>query len=117
MPWKNDRAARDRSNATYGADWRKARLKCLQRCQWRCEIRLAGCQGAASQVDHITPVSQGGTHDQSNLRGACKSCHAKVTAQQGGGFRSGRRTAADPKPTPRTDWSRDPPSTSRIIWE
>lgn len=110
MPWANDRRARDHSNATYGADWRKARLACLKRCRWRCEIRLDGCRGAASQVDHIVPVSQGGGHDQANLRGACASCHARVTARQGNAASgNGRRGGGRRDP--------DPPSSSRIIWE
>jgi hypothetical protein len=53
----------------------------MERCRWRCEIRLDGCQGAASEVDRIGPVSQGGTHDLGNLRGACRSCHARTTAE------------------------------------
>lgn len=104
MTWRKTPADRQRDNANYGADWRRARLACLRRCNWRCEIRLDGCQGAASQVDHIVPVSQGGGHDQGNLRGACRSCHAKVTAQQGGGYRNGNRAPADPAPRPSTQW-------------
>ena len=105
MPWKKTPASRQSDNRNYGADWKRARLACLKRCKWRCEIRLDGCQGAASQVDHIVPVSQGGHHDQANLRGACSACHARITAQQGGGYRQGGRRGGDP------------PSTSRIIWE
>jgi len=104
MPWRNDEAARRHTSATYGAAWRRARAECLRRAKWRCQIRLEGCQGAASQVDHITPVSEGGTHDQSNLRATCTACHAKVTAQQGGGWRKTASSSADPEPTAWTDW-------------
>lgn len=103
MPWRNDDAARKHSNATYGQAWRRARAECLRRAAWRCQLRLEGCQGAASQADHVIPVSQGGGHEQGNLRAACAACHAKVTAQQGGGWRNGR-ARGDPDPAPRTRW-------------
>jgi 5-methylcytosine-specific restriction endonuclease McrA len=104
MPWDTSPEKRRRDSRVYGAGWRRARLACLRRCRWRCEIRLPGCQGAASEVDHIVPVAAGGTHDQANLRGACGACHAKVTAQQGGGYRRGRNGGDDPSPRPGTQW-------------
>jgi 5-methylcytosine-specific restriction endonuclease McrA len=85
MPWQNSPEDRQRSNATYGADWRRARRRAMERAAWKCQIRMEGCQGAATQVDHITPVSQGGGHDLANLRAARTSCHGKVTAAQGEG--------------------------------
>jgi 5-methylcytosine-specific restriction enzyme A len=102
MPWPSDRESQRRSSTTYGAAWRRARDQCLHRAGWQCQIRLDGCQGAASQADHIIPVSQGGKHEQGNLRAACRSCHAKVTAQQGGGYRRGQ--TRDPACQPRTTW-------------
>ena len=42
----------------------------------RCQIRLAGCTGAAEHVDHITPAFLGGAwFDPDNLRAACKFCN------------------------------------------
>jgi 5-methylcytosine-specific restriction endonuclease McrA len=103
MPWRNDAESRSRSSRVYGAKWRKARLACLRAANWRCQIRLEGCQGAASQVDHIDQAASDPEHK--NLRAACASCHRKVTAQQGGGYRiPANRSGADPQPTPRTAW-------------
>lgn len=99
MTWTNDRAARQHSNATYGADWRKTRAAVLKRDQWRCQARLQGCAGAAAEVDHIRPIADGGTHDPANLRAICRPCHRHKTATEG------RRTQnLDPAPRPSTTW-------------
>jgi len=102
MPWANDAEARRHSSATYGAAWRKASAACLKRDNWRCQLRLPGCQGAASHADHKTPVSQGGTDDLANLQAVCKSCHAIKTAREGGGWR--RSAPKDPAVQQRTAW-------------
>ena len=102
MPWNNnDPAKRSRDSRVYNADYRRKRLACLRAAKWRCEIRLEGCQGAASQADHQDGADQDLQHR--HLRAACTSCHRKVTAQQGGGYRT-RAAAADPQPRPRTAW-------------
>jgi len=36
------------------------------------------------EVHHIVPLSQGGTHNENNLMGLCKSCHSRITATEGG---------------------------------
>lgn len=40
-----------------------------------CELRYAGCTGAASGGDHVIPVSQGGTIAD-GLRPACSHCQS-----------------------------------------
>lgn len=40
----------------------------------RCE-----CGAPSEEVDHIIPVSLGGTGDQWNLKPRCHDCHAKLT--------------------------------------
>lgn len=40
------------------------------------------CDGAATEVDHIVPKSQGGTDEWGNLQALCKSCHSRKTARQ-----------------------------------
>ena len=94
-----------RKDPAYGtAAWKRARLACLRRAQWRCELRLEGCQAAASEADHIYGLAQ--DPGRRHLRAVCKSCHRKRTAEQGHeGRRGSGSTAADP------------PSNSRIIWE
>ena len=37
-------------------------------------------------VDHIVPLSRGGTHDESNLQTLCASCHSRKTVLCDGGF-------------------------------
>jgi 5-methylcytosine-specific restriction enzyme A len=49
-------------------------LECLK------QNRLRQCE----ELDHITPLCQGGTDDESNLAGLCHDCHqAKTQAQRG----------------------------------
>lgn len=97
MPgWKNVR----KDPAYNTSAWKRARENCLRRANWKCELRLAGCQGAASQADHIDGLANDPNHQ--NLRAVCKACHAKRTAQQGRGYRATQ--PADPEPRPRTGW-------------
>ena len=35
------------------------------------------------EVHHKKPLSDGGSHDRSNLISLCKSCHAKIHAERG----------------------------------
>src|SRR5690625_569564 len=61
----------------YDARWRKIRLM-----QLRAEPLCVSCGGAATEVDHITPLAAGGTHAFSNLQSMCKSCHSSKTGQR-----------------------------------
>lgn len=38
----------------------------------------------ARELDHIVPLAQGGTHDDRNLQGLCRSCHQTKTAREQG---------------------------------
>jgi 5-methylcytosine-specific restriction endonuclease McrA len=98
MPWDKTREDRRQDSQRYGAAWRKAREACLRAANWRCQIQLSGCAGAASQADHIDQAENDPNHQR--LRAACKPCHAKITAQQGMGYRAPK----DPEPRPRTAW-------------
>lgn len=40
------------------------------------------CGKPGHEVDHITPISQGGTHNLENLRVLCHQCHKKKTTQE-----------------------------------
>jgi 5-methylcytosine-specific restriction protein A len=45
-----------------------------------CALRIH-CDGApATQVDHIVPVTHGGTHALTNMQPACKSCNSSKQA-------------------------------------
>lgn len=45
------------------------------------ENRECVCGGRAAEVDHIIPVSLGGTGDPWNRRGLCRACHKAETAR------------------------------------
>ncbi len=57
-------------------DWPRVRRRILRRDDYRCYV----CGGPGVHVDHIVPVSQGGTDDDSNLATICRRCHARKTA-------------------------------------
>ena len=49
-----------------------------------CEVCLAeGRYTPTEAVHHIKPLSQGGTHDISNLKAVCKACHARIHGEIG----------------------------------
>jgi 5-methylcytosine-specific restriction enzyme A len=66
--------------------WYKVRAEYL-RAHPHCER----CGDVATDIDHITPRSQGGTDDWSNLQALCHSCHSHKTARYDGGFGHARR--------------------------
>lgn len=97
MGW--DTAKKD---PAYGrADWKRARTACLTQARWRCQIRMEGCQGAASEADHIDGLAADPQHKR--LRATCVSCHRKVTSEQGHDAR--QYTARDPAVQQRTQWN------------
>ena len=66
----------------YGRRWRLVRELVLRRDGLMCQVRLAGCQIAASTVDHIVPWREGGSWwEESNLRAACVSCNQLRSAE------------------------------------
>lgn len=118
MPWDNSPAKRARDAKTYGdPEYKRNKAIVRRRSGGRCEVLKDGRQCRSSdrvQCDHKIPLSQGGTHHLDNLRDICFSCHAKKTAQEGGGARkpgqgSGRgwgkrRPPEDPPLAGRTKW-------------
>lgn len=63
------------SRVTGTRQWRALRTAVLLRDAHRCRVRLKGCVYTATQVDHVVPVSKGGTNDPGNLRAACAPCN------------------------------------------
>ncbi|ASZ75439.1 HNH endonuclease [Mycobacterium phage Kimona] len=76
MTWNtSDRRAR------LPADWEENyRIPVLQRDGYRCQIRLRGCLGKATDVDHIR---RGDDHSHRNLQAACSRCHGKKSSAEG----------------------------------
>jgi 5-methylcytosine-specific restriction endonuclease McrA len=107
MPWDNDPEKRQRDARNYGPEYKRNRAVAWRRAGGRCE-HLEGGRRCGSrdrcQVDHIIPVSQGGTHHLDNLRVLCATHHQAKTAQEGRGYRGGRKPKADPVLQVRTQW-------------
>jgi len=60
----------------YSGPWVRIRKKVLERDGYVCQVRRKRCTGVATQVDHIVPVSKGGSWwDESNLRASCQPCN------------------------------------------
>lgn len=100
MAWRNDPEKRRRDQEVYAdPEYVRNRALARKRAGGRCEK----CRSRAGrlQCDHIVPVSQGGTHELSNLRMLCLPCHRPKSASEGG---PRPRAAEDPAPTPRTQW-------------
>jgi len=55
--------------------WARLRTQVLLRDGYSCKLRLSACTQWASHVDHIIPVSSGGTDELSNLQAACRNCN------------------------------------------
>lgn len=63
----------------YDSRWRKIRalyVKTHPLCE---ECLRHGRTTPVQEVHHIVPLSDGGTHDFSNLMSLCKSCHSAIT--------------------------------------
>jgi 5-methylcytosine-specific restriction enzyme A len=54
-----------------GWEWERRKRRILRRDRWICAI----CGGLAATVDHIRPISAGGSNDPANLRSLCLDCH------------------------------------------
>jgi 5-methylcytosine-specific restriction endonuclease McrA len=106
--WQKTAADRERDKEVYGdPEYRRNRPAAWKRAGGRCELLEDGHRCGSRkrcQVDHITPVSQGGTHHLGNLRVLCGFHHAAKTAQEGGGYRRHRSPAGDPSLQVRTKW-------------
>lgn len=62
-----------------GRSWQRKRESVLLGSDCMCAL----CKvAAATEVDHITPLEQGGSNDESNLQALCHDCHAAKTKQE-----------------------------------
>ena len=67
----------DRSKP-YNAEWKRFRLWYLRRHP-RCVV----CGKAANEIDHIEPMTKGGSKfDLDNLQAMCKRCHSRKTRSE-----------------------------------
>ena len=59
----------------YPDDWDDRRTQVLEQDDYQCQE--CGATDTTPHVHHVTPISEGGSHDLSNLETLCESCHAK----------------------------------------
>ncbi len=83
VPWAHGKTAAQRG---YGAQWRKVRKVVLVRDDYLCCV--CGRRGA-TEVDHITPKSLGGSDSVDNLQAICSDCHRKKSSQEATRARTG----------------------------
>ena len=70
-------------NKKYGRAWKRIRDRYVREHPL-CEMcKEDGRLTPTDEVHHVLPVSQGGTHDRSNLMSLCKSCHNKIHLELG----------------------------------
>ncbi|MHC4734639.1 MAG: HNH endonuclease [Planctomycetota bacterium] len=58
------------------ASWRRRRFAWLREHPW---CNWDGCHEAATQVDHVVPLSDGGPDDEWNFQGLCARHHGAKT--------------------------------------
>lgn len=77
--------------ARYTSDeWQRAREEHLIEFPY-CQIcRKYGHLVRATEVHHIRPLADGGTHDRGNLISLCHRCHFKIHAERGELFGKGK---------------------------
>lgn len=71
------------SRKQYGRAWRQIRNRYIQAHPWCVACLKQEKMTLAEEVDHILPLSRGGTHDERNLQSVCKSCHSRKSAKEG----------------------------------
>ena len=67
------RRARERSRVN--------RIEILDRDKWVCSYCACALDAEIARVDHIIPISKGGTSDPDNLAAACFACNASKGAK------------------------------------
>jgi 5-methylcytosine-specific restriction protein A len=60
-----------------------------------CHLRYPGCTTFSTEDDHVIPVSQGGSDDLTNRRGACHHCHRIKSQREAATGRRQRRSPTD----------------------
>lgn len=61
----------------YDSEYRRLRRQVLEDAGWACGY----CGAPANTVDHIVPLSRGGSRGIDNLRAACSSCNYRRGGQ------------------------------------
>lgn len=79
----NTRTNNKRTLLTSSYKWRLLRQQVIKRDNYLCQECLkAGIFTSGAEVDHIVPISKGGTDNLDNLQLLCKRCHAQKTYKE-----------------------------------
>ena len=66
----------------YGRAWQVIRKYILSRNPLCRECERLGLVSLATDVHHIKPLRDGGTHETDNLMPLCHSCHSTITGRE-----------------------------------
>jgi 5-methylcytosine-specific restriction protein A len=67
----------------YPINWQKIRIAVFQRDNYLCQVcKRMGILREGTEIDHIVSISQGGSHNLSNLQAICEYCHAEKSKQE-----------------------------------
>jgi 5-methylcytosine-specific restriction protein A len=72
-------------NKRYGKEWRRIRTRYIKAHPLCEECKHGGRLTPATEVHHILPLSEGGTHDEQNLMALCHACHSAITMMANNG--------------------------------
>ena len=67
-----------------GRTWMATRQRIAKHYNYTCVDCGLIWRSHIDQIDHDTPLEQGGSNDDSNLKPRCNSCHAIKTASEAG---------------------------------
>ena len=67
----------------YGRAWKRIRDKYAAEHPFCEKCYERGVLVPVEEIHHKLPLSEGGTHDRSNLIALCKSCHSQIHAKRG----------------------------------
>lgn len=66
-------------NKLYDYKWRKIRERYIAEHPICDKCRMDGRIIPATDIHHIKPLREGGTHEDSNLQALCHACHSRLT--------------------------------------
>jgi len=72
----------------YGRAWKRIRDRYIAKHPLCEQCEEFGQLTPAQEVHHIVPLSEGGTHDESNLMSLCTACHSGKTLTENNKKRS-----------------------------
>lgn len=74
--WNRDRIKRSPQRAAYADPAYKAARARLRGQE--CALRLPGCERSATTINHIRPLSKGGSNTPDNWEPSCSWCNSKA---------------------------------------